>query len=76
MDDLARVRFDQSSSIVARRTSTIGRVRMLGAGRWHAPLAGRPGARFIAVRGRAGVGKSTVAANLAIALAGLRSRVV
>lgn len=76
MDDLARVRFDQSSSIVARRTSTIGRVRMLGAGRWHAPLAGRPGARFIAVRGRTGVGKSTVAANLAIALAGLRSRVV
>jgi flagellar biosynthesis protein FlhG len=76
MDELARVRFDQSSGIVARRSSTIGRVRMLGAGRWHAPLAGRPGARFIAVRGRSGVGKSTVAANLAIALAGLRSRVV
>ena len=28
------------------------------------------------MRGRAGVGKSTIAANLAIALAGLRSRVV
>jgi len=39
-------------------------------------LAGRSAARFIAVRGRAGVGKSTIAANLAIALAGLRSRVV
>ncbi|MEP6652749.1 MAG: P-loop NTPase [Myxococcales bacterium] len=51
-------------------------MRLLGAGRWHHPIRDRPAACFIAVRGRAGVGKSTVAANLAVALAGLRSRVV
>ena len=37
---------------------------------------GRPGPRVIAVQGAAGAGKSTVAANLAVAMAGLRSRVV
>jgi MinD-like ATPase involved in chromosome partitioning or flagellar assembly len=75
MDDLARVRFDQSS-VAQPRASSLSRLTVLGAGRWHAPLGGRPGARFIAVRGRGGAGKSTVAANLAIAMAGLRSRVV
>ena len=75
MEDVARVRFDQSAA-VSQRAVTLRRLTVLGAGRWHPPVGGRPGARFIAVRGRAGVGKSTVAANLAIALAGLRSRVV
>ncbi len=75
MDELTHVRFDQSSATAPRATA-LSRLTVLGAGRWHAPLGGRPGAQFIAVRGRAGVGKSTVAANLAIALAGLRSRVV
>jgi MinD-like ATPase involved in chromosome partitioning or flagellar assembly len=75
MDDLARVRFDQASVPQPRATS-LSRLTVLGAGRWHAPLGGRPGARFIAVRGREGAGKSTVAANLAVAMAGLRSRVV
>ncbi|MEO5769972.1 MAG: P-loop NTPase [Polyangia bacterium] len=51
-------------------------MRLLGAGRWHHPIRDRPAACFIAVRGRTGVGKSTIAANLAVALAGLRSRVV
>lgn len=75
MSDLARVRFDQSSA-APKRVAVLGRLTVLGAGRWHTPVSGRPGARFIAVRGRRGVGKSTVAANLAVALAGLRSRVV
>ena len=75
MDDLARARFDPVAP-TAKRAVALGRLKVLGAGRWHAPVGGRPGARFIAVRGRRGVGKSTVAANLAIALAGLRSRVV
>lgn len=49
---------------------------MLGTGRWHAPF-GRPATpRVLAVCGPPRAGKSTVAANLAIALAGLRSRVV
>ncbi|MES1204926.1 MAG: P-loop NTPase [Pseudomonadota bacterium] len=79
MDELASVSFDQSSSLTSAakpRAAALSRLKVMGAGRWHAPLGGRPGARFIAVRGNAGVGKSTVAANLAIALAGLRSRVV
>ena len=75
MDDLADVRFDQSS-VAPKRAARIGRLTVLGAGRWHPPVTERPLARFIAVRGRGGVGKSTVAANLAVALAGLRSRVV
>jgi len=75
MDDLARVRFDPTSA-AKPRAAMLGRLTVLGAGRWHSPLGGRPAARFIAVRGQGGVGKSTVAANLAIALAGLRSRVV
>jgi MinD-like ATPase involved in chromosome partitioning or flagellar assembly len=75
MEDLAQLRYDPLSTALARSPS-LGRLRILEAGRWHAPLGGRPGARFIAVRGRSGVGKSTIAANLAIALASLRSRVV
>jgi MinD-like ATPase involved in chromosome partitioning or flagellar assembly len=75
MNDLARVRFDQSSA-PPKRAGALGRLTVLGASRWHTPVAERPGARFIAVRGRDGVGKSTVAANLAVALAGLRSRVI
>ncbi|MBC8131986.1 MAG: P-loop NTPase, partial [Deltaproteobacteria bacterium] len=75
MDDLAPARFDQASA-APKRAAALGRLKLLEAGRWHPPFDSRPAARFIAVRGRAGVGKSTVAANLAIALAGLRSRVV
>ncbi|HEX2657572.1 MAG TPA: P-loop NTPase, partial [Polyangia bacterium] len=70
-----RLRFDLSAAS-ASRSRGLKRVTMLDAGRWHKPLNGRPVARFIAVCGARGVGKSTVAANLAIALAGLRARVV
>ena len=52
------------------------RLRILDPGRWHIPMFGRPSARLIAIRGRAGAGKSTIAANLAIAMARRRSRVV
>jgi len=58
------------------RAAALNSLEVLETGRWHTPLCGRPGARFIAVRGRAGAGTSSVAANLAIAMAGLRSRVV
>jgi flagellar biosynthesis protein FlhG len=75
MDDLARVIFEQPA-VAHPRADALRRVTVLGAGRWHVPVGGRRGARVIAVRGRRGVGKSTVAANLAIALANLRSRVV
>ncbi|HEY4183993.1 MAG TPA: P-loop NTPase [Polyangia bacterium] len=75
MDDFARPRFDPSSAHVARARS-LRNVTMLKTGRWHTPLGARQGARFIAVTGRSAVGKSTVTANLAIALAGLRARVV
>jgi flagellar biosynthesis protein FlhG len=75
MDELTRPRFDPSSAIVSRARA-LKRVTLLKSGRWHPPLGARQGARFIAVTGSSGVGKSTVAANLAIALAGLRARVV
>jgi flagellar biosynthesis protein FlhG len=75
MEDHAHVRFDQPHAQVAR-SAALRRLTVMEPGRWHAPLGGRPGARFISVHGRRGVGKSTVAANLAIALAELRSRVV
>ena len=72
-----RPRFDPSSAVFTReRARSLTRVTLLDAGRWHTPVGGRPGARFIAVCGARGVGKRTVAANLAIALAGLRARVV
>jgi len=79
----ARPRFDLSSgdgsasvSPNLARARSLKQVTMLDAGRWHTPLTGLPGARFIAVCGARRVGKSIVAANLAIALAGLRARVV
>lgn len=75
MDEFARPRFDPSSALIAR-SRTLRRVTMMKSGRWHTPLGARQGARFLAVHGRRGAGKSTVAANLAIALAGLRARVV
>lgn len=58
------------------RARGLRRLTLLGAGRWHAPLGKPATPRVLAVCGPPGVGKSTVAANLAIALAGLRSRVV
>ena len=58
------------------RAPSIERLKILDAGHWHVPMVGRPSARLIAIRGRAGTGKSTIAANLAIAMANLRSRVV
>jgi len=75
MDELTRPRFDPSSAL-SSRARALRRVTMLKTGRWHLPLGTRQGARFIAVTGSRGVGKSTIAANLAIALAGLRARVV
>jgi len=75
MDELTRPRFDPSSALTSRARA-LRRVTMLKTGRWHLPLGTRQGARFIAVTGSRGVGKSTIAANLAIALAGLRARVV
>jgi len=75
MDELARPRFDPPSALAARARG-LQRVTMLKSGRWHPPLGARQGARFIAVTGPSGVGKSTIAANLAIAFAGLRARVV
>jgi flagellar biosynthesis protein FlhG len=75
MDEFTRPRFDPSSALTSRARA-LRRVTMLKTGRWHLPLGTRQGARFIAVTGSPGVGKSTIAANLAIALAGLRARVV
>lgn len=75
MDELTPPRFDPSSALVSRARS-LRRVTMLKSGRWHLPMGARQGARFIAVTGSGGVGKSTIAANLAIAMAGLRARVV
>jgi len=75
MDELTRPRFDPSSAL-SSRARALQRVTMLKTGRWHLPLGTRQDARFIAVTGSRGVGKSTIAANLAIALAGLRARVV
>jgi len=75
MDELTRPRFDPVSAPPSRARA-LQRLTMLKTGRWHLPLGTRQGARFIAVTGSPGVGKSTMAANLAIALAGLRARVV
>jgi MinD-like ATPase involved in chromosome partitioning or flagellar assembly len=75
MEDSARVRITPGSASHTRAPG-IDRLRILDPGRWHVPMFGRPSARLIAIRGRAGAGKSTVAANLAIAMARLRSRVV
>ena len=75
MDDTSRPRVEVGSAFPTRSAS-VDRLKILDPGRWHAPMPGRPHARLIAIRGRAGTGKSTVAANLAIAMARLRSRVV
>jgi MinD-like ATPase involved in chromosome partitioning or flagellar assembly len=75
MNDRTRSRFDRRPG-AATRAGSLARLTLLDSGRWHTPLGPRPSARFFAVSGQQGVGKSTVAANLAIALAGLRSRVV
>ena len=79
MDDFSRPRpnrLDETPPEARSRARVLRRLKVLGAGRWHAPLGRRAGARVLVVCGQAGAGKSTVAANLAIALAGLRSRVV
>jgi flagellar biosynthesis protein FlhG len=57
--------------------SGVGRVRLMDTSRWRPPLGRRRLARVIAVGGAsAGAGKSVVAANLAVAIAGLGPQVV
>src|SRR4029078_6807079 len=64
-----------SSAGAAART--LRRVRVMSAGRWHAPMEARPAPLVIAVgAAKAGVGKSIVACNLAASVAGLGRRVV
>lgn len=75
MNHIPHARVETGSEFPARSAS-VDRLKILDPGRWHPPMPGRPHARLIAIRGRAGTGKSTVAANLAIAMAKLRSRVV
>jgi flagellar biosynthesis protein FlhG len=77
MDDHPSSRSDRPPGPGAPpRARGLRRLTVLGTGRWHAPLGKPATPRVLAVCGPPGVGKSTVAANLAIALAGLRSRVV
>jgi MinD-like ATPase involved in chromosome partitioning or flagellar assembly len=65
-----------AAEALVRRASAFGRLEVMGAGRWH-PTLGRTVPRIIAVGGgKSGVGKSSVASNLAIALAGLGRQVV
>ncbi|HVZ72506.1 MAG TPA: P-loop NTPase [Polyangia bacterium] len=55
----------------------VGRVRLMGSSRWRPPLERKKAPKLIAVGGAGpGVGKSVVASNLAIALAGLGPHVV
>jgi flagellar biosynthesis protein FlhG len=55
----------------------VGRVRVMGSSRWRPPLGQRRAPRLIAVgSARGGVGKSVVASNLAVAIAGLGPHVV
>src|SRR3569623_2489796 len=75
MDELTRPRFDPVAAPPSRARA-LQRLSMLKTGRWHLPLGTRQGARGIAGTGSPGVGKSSMAANLASALAGLRARVV
>lgn len=56
-------------------SSSLGRLTVFGTRRWHLPVIQRRAPRFIVVRGAPGVGKSTVACNVALALAELRIRV-
>jgi flagellar biosynthesis protein FlhG len=57
--------------------NVVGRVRLMGSSRWRPPLARRQVPRLIAVGSAdAGVGKSVVASNLAVAIAGLGPHVV
>ena len=61
----------------AARTVAVGRVRVMGTSRWRPPLENRRTARLIAVGAAGGgVGKSVVASNLAVAIAGLGQHVV
>jgi flagellar biosynthesis protein FlhG len=55
----------------------VGRVRLMGSSRWRPPLGQRRTPRVIAVGAAgAGVGKSIVASNLAVAIAGMGPQVV
>jgi flagellar biosynthesis protein FlhG len=55
----------------------VSRVRLMGSSRWRPPLGKKRAARLIAVGAAStGVGKSVVASNLAVALAGLGPHVV
>jgi flagellar biosynthesis protein FlhG len=65
----------QAAAIPAR--NVVGRVRLMGSSRWRPPIGTRHAPRIIAVGGAgAGVGKSVVASNLAVAIAGLGPHVV
>src|SRR5690349_17278478 len=67
MDDFSRSRpnrLDETPPEARSRARVLRRLKVLGAGRWHAPLGRRAGARVLVVCGQAGAGKSTVAANL------------
>jgi flagellar biosynthesis protein FlhG len=75
LDDVARARLDRPPTAVMR-SGSLGRVTVFESGRWHAPIDARPAPRLFAVHGRSGVGTSTVAANLAVAFAGLGTRVI
>src|SRR3569623_1146081 len=75
MDELTRPRFAPVSAPPSRARA-LQRLPMLKTGRWRLPLDTQQKTHIIAVTGSPGVGKSTMAANLAIALAGLRARVV
>src|SRR5262245_25852879 len=57
--------------------AAVGRVRVMGASRWRPPLGGRRVPRVIAVgSASAGAGKTVIASNLAVAIAGLGPSVV
>jgi flagellar biosynthesis protein FlhG len=57
--------------------NVVGRVRLMGSSRWRPPLGQRRLPRLIAVGSAdAGAGKSVVASNLAVAIAGLGRHVV
>jgi flagellar biosynthesis protein FlhG len=57
--------------------AVVGRVRVMGSSRWRPPLGQRRAPRLIAVGSAGGsVGKSVVASNLAVAIAGLGQHVV
>lgn len=66
-----------SQTAAAPVRGVVNRVRLMGSSRWRPPLGQRRVPRLIAVGAAgAGVGKSVVASNLAVAIAGLGRHVV